>query len=120
MDIAFSVLTSLALWMELNFRRNPNALLSPYVFIFSDNNDIPACGQKAKECAQTMFNKIFKMEAFNGPDGSSGDLLGSHSIRKFAATHTHCCGCNTDDKDIHGWWKTKACVSDVYEDTELP
>ena len=120
MDTAFCVLTSLALWMELNFRRNPNALLSPYVFSFSDDNDIPAGGQKAKECAQTMFNKIFKMDAFNGPDGRSGDLLGSHSIRKFAATHTRRCGCNKDDKDIRGRWKTKARVSDVYEDTELP
>jgi hypothetical protein len=120
MDTAFCVLTSLALWMELNFRSNPNALLSPYIFSFSDDNDIPTGGQKAKETTQTMFNKIFKMEAFNGPDGTTGDHLGSHSIRKFAATHTRRCGCNKDDKDIRGRWKSKARVSDVYEDTELP
>jgi hypothetical protein len=46
--------------------------------------------------------------------------LGSHSIRKFAATHARRSGCSKDDKDIRGRWKSKARVSDVYEDTELP
>jgi Transcriptional activator of glycolytic enzymes len=119
MDTAFCVLTSLALWMELNLRSNPNAILSPYVFSFSDDNSIPNGGQKSKETAQLMFGKIFKMEAFTGPDGVA-DHLGSHSIRKFAATHTRRCGCSKDDKDIRGRWKSKARVSDVYEDTELP
>jgi hypothetical protein len=124
MDTAFCVLTSLALWMELNLRSNPNAILSPYVFNFSDDNSIPSGGQKSKETAQLIFGKIFKMEAFTGPadannDGAA-DHLGSHSIRKFAATHTRRCGCSKDDKDIRGRWKSKARVSDVYEDTELP
>jgi len=58
---------------------------------------------------------------FTGPDGTGvADHLGSHSIRKFAATHTRRCGCSKDDKDIRGRWKSKARVSDVYEDTELP
>jgi hypothetical protein len=101
--------------VEYKFCSNPNSLLSPYVFSFSDNNNIPIPGQKAKEATQqSMFNKIFKMEAFSGPDGTTGDhLVGSHSIHKFVSMHMRCCVCNKDDKDICGCWKW-------YEDIELP
>jgi hypothetical protein len=51
MDTAFRVLTSLALWMELNHREDPNAALSPYLFSFSDDVSIPKSGQKSKETA---------------------------------------------------------------------
>ncbi len=122
MDTAFCVLASLSLWMELNLRCNPNALLSPYVFGFCDDNSIPAGGKKSKETAHNMFSKIFKMEAFTGIEGGgvAAEGLGSHSIRKFAATHARRSGCTKDDKDIRGRWKSKTRVSDVYEDTELP
>ena len=120
MDTSFCVLTSLALWMELNHRENPNAALSPYIFSFSDDVSIPKGGQKSKETAQAMFNKVFKMEVFGGEAADGTDSLGSHSIRKFAATHARRSGCSKDDKDIRGRWKSKARVSDVYEDTELP
>jgi Transcriptional activator of glycolytic enzymes len=121
MDTAFCVLVSLSLWMEVNLRSNPNALLSPYLFNFCDDNSIPAGGQKSKETAQIMFHKVFKMEEFNNAAVIGADnMLGSHSIRKFAATHARRSGCSKDDKDIRGRWKSKARVSDVYEDTELP
>ena len=120
MDTAFCVYTSLALWMEWNHRDNPNAFMLPYVFNFSDDNSIPGGGLKAKETAQIMFNKIFKMDEFLGDGGAAADHLGSHSIRKYAATQVRRSGCSKDDRDIRGRWKTKARVSDVYEDTELP
>ena len=47
-------------------------------------------------------------------------MLGSHSIRKFAATHARRCGVTKDEKDIRGRWKGKGRVSDVYDDVELP
>jgi hypothetical protein len=109
MDTAFCVLTSLALWMELNFCCNPNALHSPYVFSFWTTMTFQQVGKRLKSVHRLCY-----------PDGSSGDLLGSHSIWKFVATHKHHCGCNKDDKDICGWWMTKACVSDAYKGTELP
>ena len=65
MDTAFFVFASLSLWMEVNLRNNPNALLSPYLFNFCNNNSIPAGGQKLKETAQIMIHKVFKMEEFN-------------------------------------------------------
>jgi hypothetical protein len=120
MDTAFCVYASLSLWMEVNLRTNPNALLSPYLFSFCDDNSIPSGGQKSKETAHNMFNKIFKMEEFTGSGAAADNMLGSHSIRKFAATHARRSGCSKDDKDIRGRWKSKARVSDVYEDTELP
>ncbi len=87
MDTAFCVLTSLALWMELNHRENPNAALSPYLFSFSNDVSIQKGGQKSKQTAQAMFNRVFKMELFGGKAADGTDSLGSHSIRKFAATH---------------------------------
>ncbi len=119
-DTAFCVLTSLASWMELNHRENPNAALLPYLFSFSDDVSIPKGGQKSKETAKAMFNRVFKMDVFGGKAADGTDSLGSHSIRKFAATHAQRSGCTKDDKDIRGRWKSKAGVSDVYEDTELP
>ncbi len=105
----------------MNHRENPNAALSPYLFSFSDDVSIPKGGQKSKETAQAMFNRVFKMEVFGGEAADGTGSLGSHSIRKFAATHARRSGCRRkDDKDIRGRWKSKARVSDVYKDTELP
>ena len=108
MDTLFCVLTSLALWMELNHLENPNAALLPYLFNFSDDVSIPKGGQKSKETAQTIFNKVFKMEVFGGKAADGTDSSGSHSIRKFAATLAQRSGCTKDDKDIRGRWKLKA------------
>jgi hypothetical protein len=111
MDTLFCVLTSLALWMELNHRENPNAGLLPHLFHFSDDVSIPKGGQKSKETAQTIFNKVFKMEVFGGKTTGGTDSLGSQSIRKFAASHARRSGSIKDDKDICSRWKSKARVS---------
>jgi hypothetical protein len=37
-NTAFCVYASLSLWMEVNLRTNPNALLSPYLFSFCDES----------------------------------------------------------------------------------
>jgi hypothetical protein len=100
-------------------------MLSPYLFCFCDDASIPAGGQKSKDIAQNIFGqKIFKMEEFASHEIIDGNvassLLGSHSIRKYAATHCRRCGCNKDEKDIRGRWKSKGRVSDVADDVELP
>jgi hypothetical protein len=46
--------------------------------------------------------------------------LGSHSVRKYAATHVRRCGVSKDEKDIRGRWKGKGRVSDFDKDIELP
>ena len=122
MDTAFCVLASLSLWMELNLKANPNALLSPYLFNFC-NDSCRWRGAKVKETAHNMMNKIVGMaEDFNAGSTTNGgiDSLGSHSIRKFVATHARKSGCTKDDWDVCGRWKSKAHMSDIYKDTELP
>jgi hypothetical protein len=125
MDTTYCVLVSTAVWLEMNLRTNPSAMLSPYLFCFCDDVSIPTGGQKSKDIAQNIFGqKIFKMDEFASRDVddnlASSSLLGSHSIRKYAATHCRRCGCNKDEKDIRGRWKSKGRVSDVYDDVELP
>ena len=46
--------------------------------------------------------------------------VGSHSVRKISASE--CCGkgASKDEKDLRGRWKSTGCVSDVYDDIELP
>jgi len=122
MDTTYCVLVSTATWLEMNLRTNPSAMLSPYLFCFCDDVTIPAGGKKSKDIAQNIFGqKIFKMVEFASCDNDNvACLLGSHSIRKYAATHCRRCGCNKDEKDIRGRWKSKGRVSDVYDDVELP
>jgi hypothetical protein len=117
------VLTSLALWLELQFRMNPNALLSPYVFAFNDDTRIPEGGLKSKEIACTAFSKIFRMSEMGSLNGAIVEGLGSHSIRKFSSTTARKAGITKDEKEIRGRWKAHAGgkrVSDVYDDVELP
>jgi hypothetical protein len=125
MDATFCVLVSIGLWLEISLCRIPNAMLSPYLFCFSDDTSIPSGGQKGKVLVQTLLQKVFKLEEFtsSGADDVNHNAicqLGSHSIRKFAATHTRKCGCTRDEKDIRGRWKSRKRVSDVYDDVELP
>ena len=63
--------------MELNLKNNANALLSPYRFIFCDDNSIPTGGQKLKETPHNMFNRVFRMAEFNGATTGGTDNLGS-------------------------------------------
>jgi hypothetical protein len=117
LDSVFCVYLSLSLWLELNLKTNPNSFESPYVFSFSNDVDIPSGGVKTKDVVQNVFGqKVFNREEFLDDEGP----LGSHSIRKFGATHVRRCGCSKDEKDIRGRWKGKGRVSDVYDDVELP
>ena len=90
MDRMYFVLVSTATWLEMNLQTNPSAMLVPYLFCFSDKVSIPAPGgQKSKDIAQKNFGqKILKMAEFAACDNDNvACLLGSHSIRKYAATH---------------------------------
>jgi hypothetical protein len=87
MNTVFCVFISLGLWLEMNLQSNPSAMASPYVFAFGNNITMPGGGQKAKDLAQTIFGQnVFKQAEFQ----MSG-LLGSHSVRKFAATYVGKC-----------------------------
>ena len=78
------MLFSLGLWLEYNIYTNASAMASPYFLAFSDDITVPGGGEKTKETAQNIFGlkKVLKADKFK-----TRGLLGSHSIRKFAATH---------------------------------
>ena len=120
----YCVLCSLALWLEMNLKLNPTAMNSPYVFCISDDVRDPDGGLKTKAMIQSAFTPLFRREEFKGEDDDNGaaelSLLGSHSIRKYAATFARRCGVTKDEKDIRGRWKGAGRVSDVYDDVELP
>jgi hypothetical protein len=89
---------------------NASALLSPYLFSFCDQVSIPQGGQQSKALAQRILNK----DVFSRQNFKAGGLLGSHSIRKYAATHIRRCGLSKDNIDIRGRRKGQGRVSDVY------
>ena len=77
---------------------NASAMASPYLFPFTDDITIPLGGQKSKDIAQNIFGqRIFKREEFSAVDTGP---LGSHSVRKYAATHVRRCGVTKNKKDI--------------------
>ncbi len=103
----YCVLCSLALWLEMNLKLNPTAMNSPYVFCISNNVRVPDRGLKTKAMIQSAFTLLFRHEEFKGEDDGDGasaelSLLGSHSIRKYAASFARRCGVTKDKKDIRG------------------
>ena len=117
MDVSFCVLVSLALWLEVYIATDPNALQTPYVFAFSEDNNVPAGGVKSKSTVQGIFTEeIFSRNEFNTEAGP----LGSHSFRKMASSEARKRGATKDEKDIRGRWKGQQRVSDVYDDVEMP
>jgi hypothetical protein len=116
MDHLYCTHLALALWLETFVTQVPTAGLTPYIFGFTDNINIPDGGEKAKEHVQDIFNS----EIFNRQEFVDTGPLGSHSVRKFASSHVRKCGISRDQKDIRGRWKSRRHVSDIYDDVELP
>jgi hypothetical protein len=115
MDHVYCVHLSLALWLELHGEQNPNALLSPYLFAFSNDNEVPSGGNKAKSTVQSIVGRLFQRAEFQRG-------LGTHSWRKHAATDCRGKGATQNELDIRGRWRSamKRRISDVYVDVELP
>lgn len=113
-NTTFCVIVNMGLWLEMNLGTTPGANLSPYVFAFSHDNNIPSGGIRSKQKAGNILSRVFS-DPFFGNDAN----LGSHSIRKFAATHCRNNGMSTDDVNTRGRWK-KSGVSDRYMDPNLP
>ena len=115
-NINYCVFINLGIWLELHLGTTPGAILSPYVFGFSHDITIPAGGDRAKIGAANILGKIFKDPFFRGGNGN----VGTHSIRKFAATHCRNSSISKDDVDSRGRWKNTRRITDRYEDPELP
>ncbi len=120
MDPSFCVILNVAIWLEWSLSSLPGAALSPYVLAFSNDNNRPSGGRKAKVTASKILKGIFHCEDFvEIHDDDGAGKLGSHSLRKFASTWLRRNGGTKDEKDTRGHWK-KQRVSDTYDDMELP
>jgi hypothetical protein len=114
LSTTYCVFVNLGIWLELHLGTTPGANLSPYVFGFSHDNTIPSGGDRSKMRASHILGKIFKDPFFRG------GKVGTHSIRKFAATHCRNNSISKDDVDARGRWKNTRRITDRYEDPELP
>jgi hypothetical protein len=111
----FCLFIALAVWLEVSLRELPWAMDSPYLFSFKNDESIPGGALKGKAHIQRVLNQLFKEH-----DEFEGTRLGSHSVRKYALSTARNNGATKDEKDIHGRWKSSTCISDVYDDVELP
>jgi hypothetical protein len=94
----------------------PWATTYPYVFCFKNDDRVPEGAIKTKADIQNTLRTVFKDHA-----DFAETRLGSHSVRKYyALTMVRNLGASKDEKDIRGRWKSSTCVSDVYDDVELP
>ena len=100
MDSDYCVFINIVIWLELNLMTIASAMISPYLFPFTDDITIPLGGQKSKDIAQNIFGqRIFKREEFSAVDTGP---LGSYSVSNYAATHVKRCGLAKVEKIFKG------------------
>jgi len=77
-----------------------------------------------KKRAGKILSEIFTSDDFETSFGdgrtSVGNVFGSHSLRKCAATHARRNGCSRDEIDLRGRWKHLKRQVDTYLDTSVP
>jgi len=91
-----------------------SGLQCPFVFGIrgSENTDATKDNVAAYLTNHVLRNRQFT-KAMEGP-------LGTHSLRKFAATHAQSCGCSPDEAEVRGQWKQSMKIVDKYTDPRLP
>ena len=121
MNMAYCIYCTLSLWLEIFIGKYPHALLTPFVFGFSQDVTEKGGAQASKNMCQDIFGGHIFKEGNRAiiASGSSG-ALGTHSVRKLSSTHARRSGASKDDRDIRGRWKGKTRVGDRYDDVELP
>ena len=121
MNTLYCVYCSLALWLEIFIMKCPHALLTPFLFGFSQDVTEEGGATASKNIIQAIFGgNIFKSRNAASREGGGDGPLGTHSVCKLAATHARRSGASKDERDIRGRWKGKARVGDRYDDVELP
>ena len=118
-DADFCVLINLGIYLEHMYptERDENGKLN--CFALSGNPD------SSKARAARILKEIFQSDGFQQRFGSLDtdeiiDLLGSHSLRKLAATFARKNGCSRDEVDLRGRWKHQKGQVDTYIDTTIP
>jgi Transcriptional activator of glycolytic enzymes len=111
----YCVFVNVGIWLEIQLENTPGVQMSPYIFSFSQDFAIPSGGKKASSMASKMIGTIFRSDKFY-----EKVLVGTHSIRKFAATYCRNNDISKDDVESRGRWKDGRRVANRYEDPTLP
>jgi hypothetical protein len=122
-DSVYCVLISLGIWLEIYFMECNYSNDSPYLFALSPDCRFPQGAQSGKTVLRRIMGEsIFKSLGLTAKEaiGNDGRGLGTHSFRKYGATHATKCGISRDNRDYRGRWKRDRRVSCVYDDVELP
>ena len=122
MDGMYCVLISLAVWLEVFFSEYNYCDDSPYLFAFLSDCYFPEGGKSGKQVACRIFANRAHEEAglVGAMEDEEGGGIGTHSIRKYASSHSRKQGKSKDDRDHQARWKGKKRVADAYDDVELP
>ena len=117
-DPDFCVLLNIGIYLEYMFptEMNDEGLVNCFSIAKKSYN--------TKKRAGKILSDIFTSDDFNTNFGdgrtSIGAVLGSHSLRKCAATHARRNGCSRDEIDLRGRWKHLKRQVDTYLDTTVP
>lgn len=114
LDPMFCVLINVGLWLEVFHTFIPDGRLRNFIFGFVPD------AEKEEDTANRIKSAVYQClrKVFKDLPTAVEDLIGTHSVRKFASTWVRSNGISCDDKDHRGGWKRKR-VSDVYDDGEL-
>ena len=112
----FCPLLTLALFLNLYYpvEKNQNGELNLFL----------AIGKTATQAKQKVGRHL-KTKIFNSPEFKVlldliYELVGSHSICKFALTRARRSGCSCDDLSVCGYWKQFKQMEDTYVDPDIP
>ena len=119
MDIDFCVLLGLSIYLEVWIKRG-HAAAGEKAFLFTDNSNEMSGPRSANKRYREILKSIFQSNDFKAIAITVGGIIGSHSIRKFAATFAKAMGCSLDQVDTRGRWKTRKSgrVVDAYVSPE--
>jgi hypothetical protein len=118
MNSLYCPILALAIHLETWFA-SPIGSTPANTFLFGIGGDDETKGPK--QTSQIIYNTlkelVFNHEEFRAVVVGN---IGTHSFRKFPATLARKKGASRDDVDLRGRWRSKARVSDVYIDIDLP
>lgn len=111
-DCRYCPLIGLATWLEYNLTIHPEA----NEFVFSIHGK--QCPDSIKAHASYEFNRIIRHDDFRRSNANGH--IGTHSLRKFAATKARSSGCSKDDTDYRARWKGEKRQQDTYANVTIP
>ena len=73
-----------------------------------------------KQRVSRYLKKVFMSEEFEAVIETMMDIVGSHSIQKFASMHARRSGCSRGNLNVRGRWKRFKQMVDTYMDPGIP